>query len=169
VPAPDSFEEYVAARYASLQRTAYLLCGHHHDAEDIVQSALVKAVGVWRRIENRPDPYVRRVMVNEHISRWRRHRGREVVSDVLPDLPDRHDRDDQDDVLALREALQVLAPRQRAVIVLRFYEDLSEQQVATELGIRPGTVKSQVRDGLARLRETGLADEVAPVHGGQGR
>ncbi|NUR05613.1 MAG: SigE family RNA polymerase sigma factor [Nocardioidaceae bacterium] len=144
-----SFDAYVAARYASLVRTAYLLTGHHQDAEDLVQAALVKVVGVWRRIEDHPDGYVRRVLVNEHVSRWRRHRGREVVVERVPEGV-LHD--DPDDAIALREALAGLAPRQRAVLVLRYVEDLTERETAEVLGISVGTVKSQARDALARLR-----------------
>ncbi len=146
----DTFEEYVAARYATLTRTAYLLCGNHHDAEDLVQTALVKAVGVWKRIEGSPDAYVRRILVNENISRWRRHRGREVLTDRAPEgvAPA-----EPEDTLALRQALASLAPRQRAVVVLRYYEDLTERETAEILGIAVGTVKSQARDALARLRQ----------------
>jgi len=152
-----SFEEYVAARYRALVRTAYLLTGNHHDAEDLVQATLVKVVGSWRRIEDRPDGYVRRVMVNEHVSRWRKHRGREVVVDRTPELAHR---DETDDALSLQAALRELAPRQRAVIVLRYFEDLTERETADLLDISVGTVKSQARDALARLRQSGLADEV---------
>ena len=150
MPSPDSFDAYVAARYASLLRTAYLLTGHHHDAEDLVQTTLVKAVGAWKRIEDSPDAYVRRILVNENVSRWRRHRGREVLTERAPDRAV-HDRSDES--LALRDALAGLAPRQRAVIVLRYYEDLTERETAEVLGVAVGTVKSQTRDALVRLRE----------------
>ena len=157
MPSSDSFDAYVAARYRALLRTAYLLTGNHHDAEDLVQATLVKVVGSWRRIEDRPDGYVRRVMVNEHVSRWRKHRGREVVVDRTPELAHR---DETDDALSLQAALRELAPRQRAVIVLRYFEDLTERETADLLDISVGTVKSQARDALARLRQSGLADEV---------
>ncbi len=152
--AEHSFDEYVAARYPALLRTAYLLTGNHHDAEDLVQTALVKAVGAWRRIEGSPDAYVRRILVNENVSRWRRHRGREVVVAATPDRP--IEPSDPDDAIALRAALAALAPRQRAVVVLRYYEDLTERETADVLGIAVGTVKSQARDALARLREAGV-------------
>jgi RNA polymerase sigma-70 factor (sigma-E family) len=155
--AEASFEEYVAARYRSLVRTAYLLTGNHHDAEDLVQATLVKLVGGWRRIADRPDAYVRRAMVNEHVSRWRKHRGREVVVEHTPELGHHHD---VDATLSLQAALAGLAPRQRAVLVLRYFEDLTERETAELLGISVGTVKSQARDALARLRASGLADEV---------
>ena len=149
--APDSFDEYVAARYAALLRTAYLLTTNRHDAEDLVQTALMKAVPAWKRIESNPDGYLRRTMVNHSISRWRKHRGREVLTD---DAPDRGSTDpDVGRTLALERALAALAPRQRAVIVLRYYDDLTERETAEILGIAVGTVKSQAREALARLRQ----------------
>lgn len=150
-----SFDAYVAARYPALVRTATLLTGDHHEAEDLVQGALVKAVGVWRRIADDPEPYVRRIMVNDNISRWRRHRGRTVVSeDPAAGLDDGRwtAADDAAARLDLAAALGTLAPRQRAVLVLRYLEDLTERETAQLLGIAVGTVKSQTRDALARLR-----------------
>ena len=145
----DSFEEYVAARRGALLRTAFLLTGHHEDAEDLVQVALVKVVPRWSRIADDPEPYVRKVLVHESVSRWRRRRWREVHTDAVPETPVD---DPGADRLALRDALAHLAPRQRAVIVLRYYEDLTEVETARVLGISVGTVKSQARDALARLR-----------------
>lgn len=159
----ESFTEFVAVKRASLVRSAYLLCGDADEAEDLVQGALVKAVGVWRRIADNPEPYLRRVVVNDHISRWRRHRGREQTVASVPDravaAPDR------DLSLALDAALGSLAPRQRAVVVLRYYEDLTERETAELLGVSVGTVKSQARDALARLRERvpGLAVDDEPA------
>ena len=143
------FEEFVAARMPSLLRTAYLLTGDHHDAQDLVQVALIKSVPHWHRISGAPDAYVRRVMVNENISRWRRRRWREVPTATPPDSAVAEDNEDQSE---LRAALQRLAPRQRAVIVLRYFDELSEAETATALGISVGTVKSHSRDALARLR-----------------
>jgi RNA polymerase sigma-70 factor (sigma-E family) len=146
--AEGSFAAYVAERRPALVRTAYLLCGDAHLAEDLVQAALVKAVGHWRRIADHPEPWLRKVIVNDHISRWRRHRGRERLTDVVPDaVAGEVGRD-----LDLAAALAELAPRQRAVIVLRYYEDLTEAETARLLGVSVGTVKSQHRDALARLR-----------------
>lgn len=159
----ESFEEYVAAAWPSLERTAYLLCGDPGEAEDLVQGALVKAVTVWRRIADDPGPYVRRIIVNDHISRWRRHRGRERPVAAPPDQP--QPRADHDLTLSLEQALGRLAPRQRAVVVLRYYEDLTEKQTAEMLGIAVGTVKSQARDALARLRADGAAWEDGPPVG----
>jgi RNA polymerase sigma-70 factor (sigma-E family) len=147
----SSFEEFVAARRPALLRTAYLLTGSHADAEDLVQTALIKCVPQWKRISDRPEPYVRQVLARESVSRWRRRRWREASTDVVPEqaapAPDLAGRE------SLRRALAALAPRQRAVIVLRYYEDLTEKDTAAMLGISVGTVKSQARDGLASLRE----------------
>jgi RNA polymerase sigma-70 factor (sigma-E family) len=146
------FEQFVAARSAALLRTAYLLTGSHHDAEDLVQTALLKAVPRWGRIREH-EPYVRRVLVHESVSRWRRRRWRETSTDRLPELPDSTGiGGDLDGRLVLRQALGRLAPRQRAVIVLRYFDDLTEVETAGALGISVGTVKSQSRDALARLR-----------------
>jgi RNA polymerase sigma-70 factor (sigma-E family) len=148
--AAESFDGFVAARYAALVRSATLLCGDHHDGEDLVQGALVKAVGVWQRIAEDPEPYVRRIMVNDNISRWRRHKGRVHVRASVPD--DLAVAPDSDARLDLAAALAQLPPRQRTVIVLRFFEDLTERQTADLMGIGVGTVKSQTRDALTRLR-----------------
>jgi RNA polymerase sigma-70 factor (sigma-E family) len=133
---PDArgrFDEFVAARMPALLRTAYLLTGSQPDAEDLVQTALVRAVPRWSRIVGDPEPYVRKILVNENISRWRRRRGREVP--VQPPETGVADRA-TDDRLVLAQALAALAPRQRAVIVLRYYEDLTEKETATLLGSR---------------------------------
>jgi RNA polymerase sigma-70 factor (sigma-E family) len=163
----DDFAEFVAARSGALLRTAYLLTGSHQDAEDLVQTALVKVVPKWGRLREH-EPYVRRVMVNESISRWRRGRWRETptadVRDVTGAEPDLAGN------VALRRALGELAPRQRAVIVLRYFDDLTEPATAEVLGIAVGTVKSHARDGLARLRELAphlLTDADASVRVGR--
>lgn len=152
------FEEFVVARSGALLRTAYLLTGDHHDAEDLVQTALIKAVPRWGKVREH-EPYVRRILVHESISRWRRRRWRETSTDQVAESP--LEAQDVDSRLVLREALARLAPRQRAVIVLRYFDDLTEAQTAEVLGISVGTVKSQNRDALARLRELvpGLDDE----------
>jgi RNA polymerase sigma-70 factor (sigma-E family) len=163
--APDrsGFEEFVAARRPALLRTAYLLTGSHADAEDLVQATLLRCVPKWKRIADRPEPYVRQVLARESVSRWRARRWREQHVETVPErvavAPD------VDGRLALRQALMSLARRQRAVIVLRYYEDLTEQQTAAQLGIAVGTVKSQARDGLAQLRKLvpGLESEDLPV------
>jgi len=169
VDAQRSFEAYVHARNIALSRVAYLLTGDHHLAEDLVQQALLRVAGRWQRIVagGDPDAYVRRVLYHEHVSWWRRmRRAGEVRSAVgraeAGEQPERVVPDPSTDVatgLAVRQALARLAPRQRAVLVLRYFEDLSEAQTAEILGIGVGTVKSQARDGLARLRR--IAPELA--------
>lgn len=148
--ASEDFEEFVAARQQALLRTAYLLTGHRQDAEDLVQTALIKAVPHWHRISGDPEAYLRRILVRENISRWRRRRWREVVVEH-PGETGLHD-DDVAGRIALLGALAQLAPRQRAVLVLRYFEDRSESQTAELLGISVGTVKSHARDALSRLR-----------------
>lgn len=147
---PDGFHEYVSGRMPALLRTAYLLTGSQADAEDLVQVALVRAVPRWSRIADDPEPYIRRILVNENISRWRRRRWREVPVEEPPDTP--ASSGSPDDRLMLARALERLAPRQRAVITLRYYEDLSERETAAMLGVSVGTIKSHARDALARLR-----------------
>lgn len=147
----DDFEAFVTARYGALLRTAYLLTGDHHDAEDLLQQSLIKAVGAWGRLEGDPEPYVRTILVRQNVSRWRRRRWRELSTGTPPDVISLEE--PADDRLVLLRALDLLAPRQRAVVVLRYYEDLTESQTAEALGISPGTVKSQIRDALRRLRD----------------
>ncbi|MCL8024359.1 SigE family RNA polymerase sigma factor [Nocardioides bruguierae] len=150
---PDSFTEFVVARREALLRTATMLTGDPHDAEDLVQVALARCVPRWSRIEDDPEPYVRTVLVRENVTRWRRRRWRETT---VTTLPEPHAAPDHAGALgevdALRRALAGLAPKQRAVVVLRYVEDLPEDEVAHLLGVRRGTVKSQAHDGLKRLR-----------------
>ena len=150
-PTRAGFEEWVAARRPALMRTAYLLTGDPHDAEDLVQTSLVKVVPVWGRVAGDPEAYVRRVLVTTNVSRWRRRRWREVHTDAVPERVAAAPPTDEG--LALRDAMAKLPPRQRAVVVLRYYEDLTERQTADVLGVAVGTVKSQARDALARLRQ----------------
>jgi RNA polymerase sigma-70 factor (sigma-E family) len=152
-----SFEEFVVARRPALLRTAYLLTGSHHDAEDLVQSALIKLVPKWARIQDHPEPYVRRVLARESVNRWRGRRWREVSTDMLPETK-HHDSTDR---IALLEDLRRLPPRQRAVLVLRYFDDLTEADTAAALGISVGSVKSHTRDALARLRNQQADDEQA--------
>lgn len=152
-----TFRDYVAARSPALLRTAYLLTGNRADAEDLLQTALAKTYLAWDRIREREavDGYVRRVMVNTRTSWWRRRRVDERPTNVLPER--RTERDAADD-LALRDALwaalATLPKRQRAIVVLRYYEDLSEAETADLLGISVGTVKSTTSRALVKLRDT---------------
>jgi RNA polymerase sigma-70 factor (sigma-E family) len=152
------FEEFVVARRDALLRTAYLLTGNHHDAEDLVQSALIKVVPKWKRINDPPEPYVRQVLARESVNRRRSLRWREVTTDLVPEAM-HHPSDESADRVALLEDLRRLSPRQRAVIVLRYFDDLTEADTAAALGISVGTVKSHVRDALTRLRNQQSGEE----------
>ena len=150
------FEQYMAARQPSLLRTAYLLTGDRHSAEDLVQTALAKLYLSWDKVQRRElvDGYVRRIMVNENNSLWRRAwKRREVSTDTVPDRVGVDDRHDFGERSALWEFVQTLPRKQRAVVVLRYYEDLSEAEVADILGVSVGTVKSQSSRALSALRE----------------
>ena len=148
------FESWLVAREHALQRTALLLTGDPHSAQDLVQNTLTKLYLAWDRIEqhDRVDAYARRVLVNEHRSSWRRAwRHHEVITDVLPD-PRAHSIEHDVERDAVWAFVASLPPRQRAVIVLRYYEDLTEAETADLLGITRGTVKSQAHKALAALR-----------------
>jgi RNA polymerase sigma-70 factor (sigma-E family) len=159
----EAFRGYVAARSPALLRTAYLLTGNRADAEDLLQTALAKTYLAWDRIREREaiDGYVRRVMVNTQTSFWRRRKVDEYATETLPEGPP--GRDATDDLAlhdALWTALSTLPKRQRAMVVLRYYEDLSEAETAQVLGVSVGTVKSTTSRALAKLRDTsGLRDE----------
>ncbi|MGW4424957.1 SigE family RNA polymerase sigma factor [Streptosporangium sp. NPDC004631] len=148
----EEFHEYVVARGAALLRAAYQLTGHPSDAEDLLQAALFKTYLAWDRIQNRAalDAYVRRAMVNINISWWRRRRLDEYPSEEIPEpalaggnghLPEQ-----------VEQALDRLPTRMRTAVVLRYYEDMTEPEIARALGISVGTVKSTVSRAIARLR-----------------
>jgi len=157
-----SFEEFVRARGSALLRTAVLLsAGSRHDAEDVLQSALERAYRHWRRIEGNPEPYVRRILVNLAINRSRRFKMIREVSMAAP--PETSGQSEVDGVVVrsdLVRELRTLPPRQRAVLVLRYWEDLSEAESAALLGCSVGTVKSQAAKGLAKLRDRARPVEV---------
>lgn len=158
-----AFEDFVAARSHRLLRTAYLLTRDHALAEDLLQTALAKAWRSWSRIGPEPEPYVRRILVTTYSSWWRRRWNGEQPIDRLPEQPSPAvDVDARSD---LWEAVGRLPRRMRAVVVLRFYEDLSERETADLLGIAPGTVKSQTSKALAHLR---IDPAVVMDAGGQG-
>jgi RNA polymerase sigma-70 factor (sigma-E family) len=152
VAEPDGFDEFVAARSARLLRTAYLLAGDWARAEDLLQTALVRTWSAWRRLGDDPEPYVRKVLVNTYASWWRRRWNAEDPTADLPDRPgaDAHAAVEERD--ALWRALRRLPRRQRTVIVLRYFEDLTEAAVADLLGCSVGTVKSQASKALEKLR-----------------
>ncbi|MER6505372.1 SigE family RNA polymerase sigma factor [Nonomuraea sp. NPDC048881] len=150
--AHDGFREFVIARQQALMRTAYLLVGDPHQAEDLLQSVLVKVVRHWHKLarDGNPEAYTRKALVNQYIS-WRRRPNPELPSADPPERAVTYD-DDALDRIVLRQALDKLTRKQRAVIVLRFWEDLTEAQTADALGCAVGTVKSQTHHALARLR-----------------
>jgi RNA polymerase sigma-70 factor (sigma-E family) len=163
------FSEFVAARQQALLRTAYLLTSEIHSAEDLVQTALAKAYLAWDRLRDPQavEAYVRKIMVNEHTSWWRRAwRRNERSTDTLPETPTvRDDPTDFEQHDAMWELVQTLPPKQRAAVVLRYYEDLSEAETARVLGVSVGTVKSQTSRALATLRGR-IADERHSTNGG---
>ncbi|QKG20327.1 SigE family RNA polymerase sigma factor [Actinomadura verrucosospora] len=153
MPERPDYAAYVTERSPRLLRTAYLLCRDWAQAEDLLQTALVKAWRAWRRVGDNPDPYVYRILVNTHAS-WAKRRWRgERPTERPPDGPDPADGiGAAEDKAVLWAALGRLPQRQRATVVLRFFEDLSEPQVAAILGCSVGTVKSQTSKALAKLR-----------------
>jgi RNA polymerase sigma-70 factor (sigma-E family) len=148
------FTEFVRLRGHSLLRIAFSLCGQQHSAEDLLQTALARAALKWRSIDGDPEPYVKRILYRQFVSAWRWRRSRPEV--VVGDLPDAVADGDHAERTALRlsleRALDTLPPKQRAVLVLRFLEDRSQQQAAEILGCSEGTVASQTSRALAKLR-----------------
>lgn len=153
-----AFDEFVVARGPALMRTAFLLTGSAAAAEDLLQTVLFHTARRWDRIHESPEAYVRRALYNQNISLWRRRRVREVALG-------QHDRPvtdgDADLRIAVRAALAQLTVRQRTVLVLRYFEDLTEVQTSDALGISLGTVKSTTRDAFRRLRA--IAPELAEL------
>lgn len=149
------FDEYVAARGHQLVRLGFVLSGDHHQAEDLAQSALMNTYRHWRRVRRMDDPhaYVRRILVNSHVSAARRRSSGELPAPAIesPDV-------EPDPALALVEhdrlwrLLAGLPPRERAVLVLRYYEDLDHASIATVLGIRESTARATASRALAALR-----------------
>jgi RNA polymerase sigma-70 factor (sigma-E family) len=151
----QAFGLFVAARSRHLMQTAYLLTGDRHRAEDLLQTALTRAYLRWDRISNEdPEGYVRRILANAHIDWWRRRPWREEPTAEVPDAPEGSDATAAYDVRdAVLQALARLSRRQRAVVVLRYFEDLSEAEIAGLLNCSPGTVKSAASRAMAKLRD----------------
>jgi RNA polymerase sigma-70 factor (sigma-E family) len=148
----DQFVEFVGARTTALRRTAFLLCGDWHHAEDLVQTALIKLFRAWPRVsDGGEDAYARQVLVRVAIDESRRFWRRERAAAELPDSPAPEESPDLS--LDVRQALAALPARQRAIVVLRYWEDLSVAEVARLLGCPQGTVKTQASRGLAKLRD----------------
>lgn len=166
----EAFDAYVHDRWEPLLRTAALLTGDAHAAEDLVQESLVRAARHWHRVDpGAVDSYVRRVMYTRSVDtwRWRRHQPDPVDTSVADSgRQPSASPDDTDDIatrVTLLDALSRLTPRQRAVLVARFYEDRTEVDTAKLLGCSVSTVKSQTRHALERLRV--LAPELATTFG----
>jgi RNA polymerase sigma-70 factor (sigma-E family) len=152
--ADADFREFVSSRGRALLRSAYLMTGNLADAEDLVQSALAKTYQAWNRIEDRKalDGYVKRAMVNTHISWWRRRRVDEYPTDDIPDQPAADTSGNSELHDTLQRAIDRLPQRMRAAVVLRYFEDMTEAEVADILGVSQGTVKSTVSRAVAKLR-----------------
>ena len=164
-PQQVPFEGFVAARSDHLLRTAYLLTRDHQLAEDLVQTSLAKAWGSWKRIKTDHEAYVRRILINTYNSWWRRKWNGERPSEILPETGGSNPTDSVGDRFDVWDAIGRLPKRQRATIVLRFYEDLSEGETADLLGCSVGTVKSQTSKALAKLRIDPALLETYASHG----
>jgi RNA polymerase sigma-70 factor (sigma-E family) len=156
VAEPDGFDAFVLARSPALLRFGWLLTGNRATAEDLVQAALMRTWARWGRLESAEgaEPYVRRVMVTQYATWWRRRWRAEVPTAAPPDQVD--PAPDLDLRESVRAALASLPRRQRAVVVLRYVEDLSVAETAALLGCTAGTVKSQAAKALGTLRRGGL-------------
>ncbi|MDP9869468.1 MULTISPECIES: SigE family RNA polymerase sigma factor [Streptosporangium] len=148
------FDDFVAEQADALLRYGYVLTGNPHDAADLVQEALVRLRGAWPKVRRKDSPhsYVRTTMARLHISIWRRHR-REHLTGEPPERV-HHDAFPPDEDQGLWEELAVLPRRQRAVLVLRYYEQLTDAEIAEVLGISPGTVRGYASRGLDKLRSS---------------
>ncbi|MEU8362553.1 SigE family RNA polymerase sigma factor [Nonomuraea sp. NPDC048882] len=148
------FDDFVAEQTTALLRYGYVLTGNPHDAADLVQEALIRLCGAWPRVRRKDSPhsYVRTTMARLHISVWRRHR-REHLTEAPPDRVHR-EVFPSDEEQGLWQELAALPRRQRAVLVLRYYEQLSDAEIAKVLGISAGTVRSQAFRGLDKLRSS---------------
>ncbi|MEU4698714.1 MULTISPECIES: SigE family RNA polymerase sigma factor [Nonomuraea] len=140
------FEEFVRARGSALLRYGYVLTGTSHDAADLVQEILLKLADRWDKVDS-PEAYARTAMARQHVSWWRRRRR----EDLTEDLPEGSHHDSHS-FGELWNELRALPPKQRAVVVLRYYEDLSDKEIAEILGISRGTVRSQAARALEKLR-----------------
>ncbi|HEV7708437.1 MAG TPA: SigE family RNA polymerase sigma factor [Asanoa sp.] len=157
----SEFSEFVAARSHALFRTALALTGHRQQAEDLLQTVLIKGARHWPRIRTgAPEAYLRTALYRQQTSWWRSlRRHRELSTDVLPEAAAANDPTHTVDLhLALRQALGRLAPKHRAVLVLRYFEDRPDAEIALILGCTESTVRSQAARALARLRQ--LAPEL---------
>ncbi len=171
----EEFDQFVVAGSGRLLRTAYLLTRDHALAEDLLQTSLARAWSAWSRIEGQPEPYVRKVMVNTYASMWRRQWNGELPTGDLPEGPTGTGAVGPEARQDLWAALGRLPKRQRAVVVLRYFEDLTEVETARVLECSVGTIKSQTAKALAKLRidegllEHGTDSTATATRGGEGR
>ena len=165
----EEFRDFMHGRWPAMVRLAYALTGDQGHAEDVAQTAFARTYASWPKVRRTgsPEAYVRRIVINENLNRFRKHRVAERLTDTLPDsvsgalpgslagsLSGSDATRQYDDRSALMAALQRLGPRQRAVIVLRYWMDLTEAEIAAALGCSVGTVKSQAARALATLRQS---------------
>lgn len=147
------FAEYVRGRQDHLLRIAVLMCGDVHEAQDLLQDALVILAKHWHKVrDGHPDAYTRRILYTQNVSRWRKRR-LEVVSDDPPESGGVVLTDTWVDYQDVRDALKQVPPKARAVLILRYFEDQTESATAQTLGVSVGTVKSQAHSALAKMRE----------------
>jgi len=169
----EQFEEFMTSRWAGLVRLAFGLTGDRWLAEDLAQTALASAYASWWRVRKADDPdaYVRRILINASKRRWRRNQVTEQPGEAPAEIADQATADPAATVSersALMAALSALPPRQRAAVVLRYWEDLSDDQAAAILGCSASTVRSQAARALAKLRGSGaLADPEGPAPAGR--
>lgn len=163
----DRFRGYVLARRDFLMRQAYLLTGDPQQAEDLVQTTLAKVYASWNRVQSSasPDAYVRRILINTNISWFRRRRVREVLTAAAPEsaAPAPAETEFQEELI---DALNALPEKQRAVVVLRYWEDLPEAEIAEALGCSVGTVRSHSSRALKKLRSS-MSMQIGPVTAGR--
>lgn len=151
VTTDPAYTDFVQDRQGRLRRAAYLMCGDADQAEDLLQEALIALAEKWEKVEH-PDAFVRKVIYRQRISWWRKTR-HETVVEAIPDVgvgdgAERRARDAE-----VHDVLRALPPRQRAALVLRYFEDLTEAQTAEVMGIAVGTVKSLSHQAIARMRK----------------
>ncbi|MFF3404514.1 SigE family RNA polymerase sigma factor [Streptomyces sp. NPDC002659] len=162
------FADFASARWSRLLRIAYMLTGDFHEAEDLVQVTLIRVCDHWRRIPGgEADLYVRRALINNHRSRLRKRRVAQFLTSLVPETADRGHTETVEHRVALAQALDSLSSRQRAVVVLRYWDDMTEQQTAEILSCSPNTVKVHARRALAALRAHPALAAYAPILTGE--
>ncbi|MFJ6216714.1 SigE family RNA polymerase sigma factor [Streptomyces sp. NPDC092296] len=162
------FAQFATTRWNRLLRIAYMLTGDFHDAEDLVQITLVKVCDHWRRLPKAEiDLYVRRALINNHRSRLRKRRVTQFLTSLVPEPAHHGHTETAEHRVALVQALDSLTVRQRAAVILRYWDDMSEQETAEILGCSPNTVKVHTRRALAALRAHPALAAYAPILTGE--